>query len=86
MIRHFKVILSAVALLISALGTHAQNREILGEYRIGIVGRDQGDAIYQGTHLGAQHAARELSEQYSIDVELLVFTPNVEKRLERQER
>jgi len=83
-IRHFKVILSAVALLISALlisalGTHAQNREILGEYRIGIVGRDQGDAIYQATHLGAQHAARELSEQYSIDVELLVFTPNVEQ-------
>ena len=79
MIRHLKVTLSAVALLLSALGTHAQNREILGEYRIGIVGRDQGDAIYQATHLGAQHAARELSEQYSIDVELLVFTPNVEQ-------
>ena len=58
---------------------NAQNREILGEYRIGIVGRDQGDAIYQATHLGAQDAARALSEEYSIDVELLVFTPNVEQ-------
>ena len=57
----------------------AQNREILGEYRIGIVGRDQSDAIYQATHLGAADAARELSEQYSIDVELLVFTPNTDQ-------
>ncbi len=54
----------------------AQNREILAEYKIGIIGRDQEDAIYQATHLGAQTAARELSEKYSIDVELLVLTPN----------
>ncbi|MFQ3224079.1 MAG: ribose transport system substrate-binding protein [Lentimonas sp.] len=78
-IRHFKFTLSAAVLLLGTLGAHAQNREILGEYRIGIVGRDQGDATYQATHLGAQNAARELSEQYSIDVELLVFTPNVEQ-------
>jgi ribose transport system substrate-binding protein len=61
------------------LSVHGQNREILGEYKIGIVGRDQEDVIYQATHLGAQNAARELSEKFSIDVELLVLTPNVEQ-------
>jgi ribose transport system substrate-binding protein len=55
---------------------HGQNREILAEFKIGIIGRDQEDAIYQATHLGAQTAARELSAKYSIDVELLVLTPN----------
>ena len=53
----------------------AQNREVLGEYKIGIIGRDQEDTIYQAAHLGAQDAARELSEKYSIDVELLIATP-----------
>ena len=79
MIRHLTSRISIAALLLCASGAHAQNREILGEYRIGIVGRDQGDAIYQATHLGAQDAARALSEEYSIDVELLVFTPSVEQ-------
>jgi ribose transport system substrate-binding protein len=68
-----------IGLLSFVLSVHAQNRELLGEYRIGIVGRDQGDAIYQATQLGAQDAARELSELYSIDVELLPLTPNVEE-------
>jgi ribose transport system substrate-binding protein len=54
----------------------AQNRELLGEYRIGIVGRDQEDAIYQAAHEGAQAAALEMSRKYSIDVELVVYTPD----------
>jgi ABC-type sugar transport system substrate-binding protein len=53
----------------------AQNREVLGEYKIGIIGRDQEDTIYQAAHLGAQDAAQALSEKYSIDVELLIATP-----------
>lgn len=53
-----------------------QNREILGEYKLGIVGRDQSDTIYQAAHEGAKDAALELSERYSIDVELLVYTPD----------
>lgn len=52
-----------------------QNREILGEYKIGFVGQEQEDSIYQAAHLGAQEAARDLSERYSIDVELLIATP-----------
>lgn len=56
-------------------GLHGQNREILGEYKIGIIGKDKEDSIYQAAHLGAQDAARELSETYSIDVELLIATP-----------
>lgn len=79
MIRLLTSRLSIAALLLCTSVAHAQNREILGEYRIGIVGRDQGDAIYQATHLGAQDAAHALSEKYSIDVELLVYTPNVEQ-------
>jgi ABC-type sugar transport system substrate-binding protein len=78
-LRHFPFHRIVPALFLCALAAQAQNRELLGEYRIGIVGRDQGDAIYQATQLGAQDAARELSEQYSIDVELLDFTPNVEQ-------
>ncbi|MFU8848016.1 MAG: substrate-binding domain-containing protein [Opitutales bacterium] len=52
-----------------------QNREILGEYKIGFIGRDRENPIYQAAHLGAQDAARELSAKYSIDVELLIATP-----------
>ncbi len=59
-----------------AAPVHAQNREILAEFKIGIVGQNQEAAIYQAAHLGAMDAARELSEKYSIDVELLVATPN----------
>ena len=57
----------------SALG---QNRELLGEYRIGIVGQDKEDSIYQATQLGAMDAAHELSKRDSIDVEVVVFTPD----------
>ncbi|MGC6424971.1 MAG: substrate-binding domain-containing protein [Lentimonas sp.] len=71
-----KLAFIALAALAIGVSLHAQNREILAEYKIGIIGRDQEDAIYQATHLGAQTAARELSEKYSIDVELLVLTPN----------
>ena len=67
------------ACALSALCAHAQNREVLGEYRIGIVGCDQGDASYQATQCGAQDAARALSAQYSIDVELLNATPSPEQ-------
>lgn len=65
------IILSGLALQFAS----AQNREILGEYKIGIIGREQEDTIYQAAHLGAKDAAQELSEKYSIDVELLIATP-----------
>lgn len=64
-----------LALTSSVVALHAQNREILAEYRIGIVGKDQNNAIYQAAQLGATDAARELSRKYSIDVELLALTP-----------
>jgi len=63
-------------LILWGTGLCAQNRELLGEYRIGIVGRDQEDAIYQAVHEGAQAAALALSEKYSIDVELVILTPD----------
>ncbi|WP_233246142.1 sugar ABC transporter substrate-binding protein [Coraliomargarita sinensis] len=53
----------------------AQNREVLGEYKIAIIGRDQEDTIYQAAHLGAKDAALEMSKKYAIDVELLIATP-----------
>ena len=77
MLRYIKRVYILGLLVVAAAGVlHSQNREILAEYKIGIIGRDQEDAIYQATHLGAQTAARELSRKYSIDVELLVLTPN----------
>lgn len=54
-----------------------QNQEILGEYKIGIIGQDLEEAIYQAAHHGAKDAALELSRKYSIDVELLVATPKI---------
>jgi ribose transport system substrate-binding protein len=71
----FRRILTLLLLTLANL-TFAQNREILGEYKLGIVGRDQSDTIYQAAHEGAKAAALDLSERYSIDVELLVYTPN----------
>lgn len=65
-----------LAFLLWGSALPAQNRELLGEYKIGFVGRDQDDAIYQAAHEGAQNAALELSQKYSIDVELVIFTPN----------
>lgn len=76
LVRHPISYFCAALMLSLTVSLPAQNREILGEFKIGIVGRDQEEAIYQAAHLGAQDAARELSEQYSIDVELLVATPN----------
>lgn len=64
-----------LALLLSGSTLDAQNRELLGEYKVGIVGRDREDAIYQAAHEGAQAAALELSKKYSIDIELVIFTP-----------
>lgn len=75
----FRISLFSLVALCLGASLHGQNREILAEYKIGIIGRDQEDAIYQATHLGAQTAARELSAKYSIDVELLVLTPNKEQ-------
>jgi ribose transport system substrate-binding protein len=65
--------------LLLPLGAHGQNREILGEYTIGIIGRELHNPIYQAAQLGAEDAARDLSRQYSIDVELLTQTPDTEK-------
>lgn len=72
MLRRFFIL----PLILWGTSIYAQNRELLGEYRIGIVGRDQEDAIYQAAHEGAQAAALELSKKYSIDVELVIFTPD----------
>jgi ribose transport system substrate-binding protein len=68
-----------LALLLGCTALEAQNRELLGEYKIGFVGRDQGDAIYQAAQGGAQAAALELSKKYSIDIEVVVFTPDKTK-------
>ncbi|MEC7230638.1 MAG: substrate-binding domain-containing protein, partial [Verrucomicrobiota bacterium] len=68
--------LSLLVLLLWCTALEAQNRELLGEYKIGIVGRDQEDAIYQAAREGAQAAALKLNEKYSIDIELVIFTPD----------
>jgi ABC-type sugar transport system substrate-binding protein len=71
---HLRVLL--IFFVIVTGNAPAQNREILGEYRLGMVGRDQNDTIYQAANEGAKAAALDLSKRYSIDVELLVHTPN----------
>ena len=71
--------LTLLVLLLWCNALEAQNRELLGEYKIGIVGRDQENAIYQATREGAQAAALKLNEKYSIDIELVIFTPDKNK-------
>ena len=68
--------ITLIGLLLWCTVIEAQNRELLGEYKIGIVGRDLEDAIYQAACEGAQAAALELNEKYSIDIELVIFTPD----------
>lgn len=55
---------------------NAQNMEILGEYRIGIVGQEKDNSIYQATHVGALDAALAISKRDSIDIEIVVLTPD----------
>ncbi|WPJ97615.1 substrate-binding domain-containing protein [Coraliomargarita algicola] len=69
--------LCLLTLFLCGISLFAQNRELLGEYKIGFIGRDLDDAIYQAAHEGAQAAVLELSRKYSIDVELVILTPNV---------
>ena len=71
--------LTLLVILLWCNALEAQNRELLGEYKIGIVGRDQENAIYQATCEGAQAAALKLNEKYSIDIELVIFTPDKNK-------
>jgi ribose transport system substrate-binding protein len=70
-----------LVLLICQIGSfrslQAQNREILAELKIGVIGRSLADPSYQAVHSGARDAARALSQSYSIDVELRVLTPQL---------
>ncbi len=58
-------------------GLVAQNRELLGELKIGMIGRDLSDPAYQAAHKGALDAAQVLGKRYSIDVEVRVLTPKL---------
>lgn len=73
-----KIYLYLCAALTLCLSTslQSQNREILGEYRIGIVGQNKDNSIYQATHLGALDAALSFSKSQAIDVEIFVLTPD----------
>ncbi|MEM8867021.1 MAG: substrate-binding domain-containing protein [Verrucomicrobiota bacterium] len=76
--RLLPLILIAFASSLASSVLLAQNREVLAEYKIGIVGQDREDALYQAAHLGAKDAAYDLSKRYSIDVELIILTPDKE--------
>jgi len=52
-----------LALLLGCTALEAQNRELLGEYKIGFVGRDQGDAIYQAAQEGVPTALSPENEE-----------------------
>ena len=74
MFRISHILLLSSLTLVQAM--FAQNREIMGEYKIGIIGRDQKDASYQATESGAKATALALSQRYSIDVEVVSVTPD----------
>jgi ribose transport system substrate-binding protein len=64
-----------ICLLFWASLLSAQNREILAEYRIGFIGQDIENPIYEAAYKGAQSAARELEENYSITIDIAMSTP-----------
>lgn len=70
-------VLRFVCLLLPVVCLHGQNREVLAEFKIGVVGRDLANPHYQAAHAGVRAAARVLSEQYSIDLEIVVQTPKL---------
>jgi ABC-type sugar transport system substrate-binding protein len=73
--RHFYSFTICAVLALASL-SQAQNIEILGEYRIGIVGQEKNNSIYQATHVGALDAALAISKRDSIDIEIIVLTPD----------
>ena len=72
----FRLVSLILGVLLITSSAFAQNRELLGEYRIGIVGQDRENSIYQATQLGAMDAAHAISKRDSIDVEVVVLTPD----------
>lgn len=71
------LLLAMISLLGQSSSLLAQNRELLAELKIGMIGRDLSDPSYQAAHAGALDAAQELSNKYSIDVEVRVLTPRL---------
>lgn len=57
----------------------AQNREVLGEYKIAYIGQNINDFAYEAARIGAEDAALALSKKYSIDLELIDLTPNLSR-------
>lgn len=76
----FRHLLSALILCTSLC---AQNLEVLNEFKIGLVGKDQADPSYQATLKGAKDAALKFSKENSIDVEVVMLTP---KRAEGEDQ
>lgn len=79
MIAHIKSLSFLLLTFLFIIGEHAvaQNREILAEFKIGVIGRDSEDPAYQAVHNGAIDAARDLGKEYSIDIELRLLTPKL---------
>lgn len=55
----------------SAFGSKVTRRQI----RIGMIAKSESNSVFAAAHLGADEAARELSDNYGIDVQVIWRTP-----------
>lgn len=71
----FIYIISLLFLLLFSLTLQAQNNELLGSYKIVFIGKDKESSKYNAVFSGIKDAANILGKEYSIEVEVLEFSP-----------
>ena len=68
-------VISLLVLLNFSLALQAQNNELLGFYKIVFIGKDKESSKYKAVFSGIKDAAKSLGEEFSIEVEVIEFSP-----------
>src|SRR5687767_2313149 len=71
----FRIIALALALSFSSGVSFAQAKK---SYVIGLVAKSQGNPVFQAARVGAEQAAKELSQKHNINIKIDWRTPNEE--------
>src|ERR1044071_9484082 len=72
-LKHFAAL--SLVLLLAAGGVFAQSKK---SYVIGLVAKSQGNPVFQAARVGAEQAAKDLGQKYSIAIKIDWRTPNEE--------
>ena len=63
-----------------SLSAHGQNNELMGTYKIAFIGQDNESPKYKAIFAGIESGARRLGSEYSIDVEVIQLSPNLNSK------